>query len=93
MVSLHIAGMYLFSPLVGRYADRRGRLPAIAIGGFTLMAATGLSALGGHYVGLLFVGLWLLGLGWSFGLIGGSGLLLTESVPVADRVAVQGRPT
>jgi len=89
VVSLHIAGMYLFSPLVGRYADRRGRLPAVAIGGFTLMAATALSALAGHYVMLLFVGLWLLGLGWSFGLIGGSALL-TESVPVADRVAVQG---
>ena len=81
--------MYLFSPLVGRYADRRGRLPAVAIGGFTLMGATALGALAGHYVSLLFVGLWLLGLGWSFGLIGGSALL-TESVPVADRVAVQG---
>lgn len=89
VVSLHIAGMYLFSPLVGRYADRRGRLPAVAIGGFTLMAATALSALAGHYVSLLFVGLWLLGLGWSFGLIGGSALL-TESVPVDERVAVQG---
>jgi MFS family permease len=89
VISLHVAGMYLFSPLVGRYADRRGRLPAVALGGLTLMSATALCALGGHVVNLLFVGLWLLGLGWSFGLIGGSALL-TESVPLADRVAVQG---
>ena len=45
--------------------------------------------LAGYHPVLIFVGLFLLGLGWSCGLIGGS-TLLTESVPVADRVAVQG---
>ena len=30
VVSLHIAGMYAFSPLVGRYSDRRGRIRAIS---------------------------------------------------------------
>jgi hypothetical protein len=33
--------------------------------------------------------LWALGLGWNFGLIGGSSLL-TDSVPASERVAVQG---
>jgi MFS family permease len=89
VVSLHIAGMYAFSPLIGRYADRKGRVPALLAGGCTLMAATIVSALAGHFVSLLFAGLWLLGLGWGFGLIGGSALL-TESVPVEERVNVQG---
>ena len=37
----------------------------------------------------LFPSLWLLGIGWNFGLIGGSSLLI-ESVPAAQRAAVQG---
>jgi MFS family permease len=89
VVSLHIAGMYALSPLIGRYADRRGRLPAIILGAAILMASTVLAALAGELELLLFPALWALGLGWNFGLIGGSSLL-TESVPIHDRVAVQG---
>ena len=54
-----------------------------------LVAATSMSALSGDVELLLFPSLWLLGLGWNFGLIGGSSLLV-ESVPAAQRVAVQG---
>lgn len=89
VVSLHIAGMYAFSPLVGRYSDRRGRLPAIVVGAAVLVAATVLAAASGDVEQLLFPSLWALGLGWNFGLIGGSSLLV-ESVPAADRVRVQG---
>jgi MFS family permease len=89
VVSLHIAGMYAFSPLVGRYSDRRGRTRAIAVGAVLLVVATSMSALSGDVELLLFPSLWLLGLGWNFGLIGGSSLLV-ESVPPAHRVAVQG---
>jgi len=89
VVSLHIAGMYAFSPLVGRYSDHRGRMRAIAVGAVLLVAATSLSALSGDVELLLFPSLWLLGLGWNFGLIGGSSLLV-ESVPATQRVAVQG---
>ena len=89
VVSLHIAGMYAFSPLVGRYSDRRGRPRAISVGAVLLVAATSMSALSGDAELLLFPSLWLLGLGWNFGLIGGSSLLV-ESVPPAQRVAVQG---
>jgi MFS family permease len=89
VVSLHIAGMYAFSPLVGRFSDRRGRTTAIAVGAVLLVAATSLSALSGDIEQLLFPSLWLLGIGWNFGLIGGSSLLI-ESVPAAQRVAVQG---
>lgn len=89
VISLHIAGMYAFSPLVGRFSDRKGRHASIRIGGVLLVVATAFSALAGEGFLLLFPALWLLGVGWSFGLIGGSSLLV-ESVPDSSRVAVQG---
>ena len=61
VVSLHIAGMYAFSPLVGRYSDRRGRLPAIRVGAALLVAATVLAAMSGDVEQLLFPSLWLSG--------------------------------
>lgn len=89
VVSLHIAGMYAFSPLVGRFADRRGTLHAVLVGAVILVSATIVSALSGEGYLLLFPSLWLLGIGWNFGLIGGSAMLL-ESVADESRVAVQG---
>ena len=89
VVSLHIAGMYAFSPLVGRYADRRGTVRAVVVGAWLLVAATVLAALSGEAALVLFPSLWLLGVGWNFGLIGGSSMLL-ESVPESKRVTVQG---
>lgn len=89
VISLHIAGMYAFSPLVGRYCDQRGRLPTIQIGAALLVAATVLAAVSGSVEQLLFPSLWVLGLGWNFGLIGGSSLLI-DSIPATERVGVQG---
>jgi MFS family permease len=89
IISLHIAGMYAFSPLVGRFADRRGRLTTIQVGALILMGATVLSSLSGDSPILLFPALWLLGVGWSLGLIGGSSLLV-DSIDQQIRVRVQG---
>lgn len=89
VVSLHIAGMYAFAPIVGRFADRRGREPAILVGGVVLVVATVLAAVSGEAYVVLFPALWALGLGWNFGLIGGSSLLV-ESMPADQRVSVQG---
>lgn len=89
IISLHIAGMYAFSPLVGKFADRYGKILSISIGSVLLVAATVMAALAGEAATLLWPSLWLLGLGWSFGLIGGSSLLV-ESVPDQSRVTVQG---
>jgi MFS family permease len=89
IISLHIAGMYAFSPLVGRFADRRGRLTTIQVGALILMGATVLSSLAGDSPVLLFPALWMLGVGWSFGLIGGSSLLV-DSIDQQIRVRVQG---
>lgn len=89
VVSLHIAGMFAFSPLVGRFADKHGRQLTILIGAIILAASTILSAVSGDYEWILFPALWALGVGWNFGLIGGSSLLI-ESVPDDKRVTVQG---
>jgi MFS family permease len=89
IISLHIAGMYAFSPLVGRFADRHGRLATIQVGAVVLMGATLLSSLAGDAPVLLFPALWMLGVGWSFGLIGGSSLLV-DSIDQQIRVRVQG---
>ncbi|MFD1831906.1 MFS transporter [Streptomyces desertarenae] len=89
VISLHITGMYAFSPLVGRLCDRLGRLPVIALG-VALLAGAALTAgtADGDHVQTA-AGLFLLGLGWSAGLVGGS-TLLTDSVPQSSRAAVQG---
>ena len=89
VISLHIAGMYAFSPLVGKFTDRYGKLLSISVGGVSLVVATVMAALAGEAATLLWPSLWLLGIGWSFGLIGGSSLLV-ESVPDSSRVTVQG---
>lgn len=89
VVSLHIAGMYAFAPVIGRLADKRGRVTTIYIGGWVLTASTVMASVSGDAYLLLFPALWLLGLGWNFGLIGGSALL-SESVADEHRVGVQG---
>ena len=89
VIAVHILGMYGLAPLVGVTADRIGRIRVIQVGAAILGAGTLISVLAGYHAVLIFVGLFLLGLGWSCGLIGGS-TLLTESVPVRERVSVQG---
>ncbi|CAN5199770.1 MFS transporter [soil metagenome] len=90
VISIHIAGMYALSPVVGWLADRLGRGPTILICALILVAALVVAgtapAEGATQLG---VGLFLLGLGWSFGLIAGS-TLVTESVPTGVRPEAQG---
>ncbi len=90
VLSAHTAGMFAFAPLAGWVSDRFGRVLAILVGGGVLVAATVMTALAGEAPALLmFPGLYLLGLGWSFGMVASSALL-TESVPAEDQVAAQG---
>ncbi|MEQ3554023.1 MFS transporter [Pseudonocardia nematodicida] len=90
VISLHIAGMYALSPVVGWLVDRTGSGAVLAGAAMLLIAAGVLCALAGPTeTGLLTAGLVLLGLGWSAALIGGSALL-TSSVPVPERPRVQG---
>lgn len=90
VISLHIAGMYALSPLFGWLADRLGRTRMLVAAGVLLAAAAVISSRAAPAdTGLLTVGLVLLGLGWSAGLVAGSALL-TESVPLRVRPRVQG---
>jgi MFS family permease len=75
--------------LVGKYADHYGRVNAIFLGSVLLVVASALSAVSGEGNPMLFPSLWLLGIGWNFGLIGGSSLLV-ESIGDSARVRVQG---
>lgn len=90
VISLHIVGMYFFAPLVGLVVDRVGPPTIIAAGGMILFAGAELASHTDAEDSLgVFVGLFLVGLGWSFGLIAGSSLL-TSSFSITERVAVQG---
>ncbi|MGZ4661865.1 MAG: MFS transporter, partial [Arthrobacter sp.] len=88
-ISLHIAGMFALSPLMGWLTDRAGRLETIIIGFMLLIAAVAVAGLGESSTGAVAVGLVLLGMGWSAATISGS-TLLAESVGREVRVAVQG---
>ncbi|MDN3295344.1 MFS transporter [Streptomyces ficellus] len=89
VISGHIAGMYAFSPVMGWLSDRFGRLPVIGLAVALLACAAFLAGTAGAGHGRTAAGLFLLGLGWSAGLVSGSALL-TDSVPQAARAAVQG---
>jgi len=89
VIALHIVGMYGLAPIVGRLVDRVGAVRAIQIGAVILGAGTITTVMAGYVPALMFVGLFFLGLGWNFGLIGGT-TILTASVPERSRVEVQG---
>ncbi|GAA0431711.1 MFS transporter [Acrocarpospora corrugata] len=89
VISLHIAGMYVLSPVVGWLADRLGRVPVLIAGMILLLISAALAGTAGYGVPQIAAGLFILGLGWSCGLVAGSALL-TESVPLNRRPAVQG---
>ncbi|MFF5501637.1 MFS transporter [Streptomyces roseolus] len=89
VISVHIAGMYAFSPVMGWLSDRLGRLAVIGLAvGLLGIAALLAGTAGGSHTRVA-AGLFVLGLGWSAGLVSGSALL-TDSVPQAARASVQG---
>ena len=90
VISLHIAGMYALSPLVGISVDRFGRRPVITLGSLILLSAFVIAGTAsGHQAPQLAIGLSLLGLGWSCTMIAGS-TLLTDSVSIEQLPNVQG---
>lgn len=90
VISVHVAGMYAFSPLVGYLSDSLGRRRVIQIGAIILLLSC---IIAGRSPGTsaipLGFGLFLLGLGWSCTLIAGSALL-SESVSEAMLPSTQG---
>jgi MFS family permease len=91
VIALHVAAMFLPSPLTGQLVDKVGRAPMIAASGATLVSAGVLAAIApASSVVLLAVALILLGLGWNFGVVAGTALI-TDSTPLSERAGVQGR--
>ncbi len=88
VISSHTFGMYAFSILSGRLADRWGRGPVILTGSATLILAC-LAATISPDVLPLGVALFLLGLGWNFCYVGGSTLLADQLSPL-ERARTQG---
>lgn len=90
VISLHVLGMFAFSPLVGMLTDRSGP-PAVLVGGAVLLLAAlvlcGAAPEGSSWE--IFAGLFLLGLGWSFATVAAS-TLIARYAPLDARTDVQG---
>jgi len=90
VISVHVLGMYVFSPLVGSLSDRLGRIRVIQLGLIILLSSTVIAGTSAADNAIqLGIGLFLLGLGWSCTLIAGSAFL-SESVSLEMRPASQG---
>jgi len=90
VISIHIVGMYAFSPIIGTLSDRMGRRWVIQLGSIILLASCMVAGFADAHNSIeLGFGLFLLGLGWSCTLIGGS-TLLSESVETELRPSSQG---
>lgn len=90
VISIHIAAMYLPSPLTGALIDRIGRSPVVAGAGVTLLLSGIAAAMApANSVAWLVVALTLLGLGWNFGLIAGTALVV-DATTQENRGRVQG---
>ena len=90
IIAAHTFGMFALSPLTGWVADRIGR-PRVIIGGHAVLLVAALLAATarGSDTALLFVALFLLGVGWNFSFIGGSAYL-SEAAPIELRVPLEG---
>lgn len=88
-ISLHIAGMYAFSPIFGWLSDKIGRVQTVILGQTIYVAALAIAGFGQDDRTLVTIGLFLLGLGWSASTVGGAALL-TATLPVEEKTNVQG---
>ena len=87
---LHLAGMYVTSPLSGWMADRVGRLVTIALGAVILIGAVILAGFTpGSNGPLVIFGLFVNGIGWNLAFVAGSALL-TDALAPAERASIQG---
>jgi len=88
-ISLHIAGMFGLSPIMGWLSDSWGTGRTILIGQSILLLATFVAGTSGHSDGQIMVGLTLLGIGWSASVIAGAAML-SASLEQSVRPLVQG---
>lgn len=90
VIGFHIGAMYLPSLVTGVLVDRLGRTAMAISSGTTLLLAGVIAAFApGDSMVLLVIALSLLGLGWNFGLISGTALIV-DSTDTATRAKTQG---
>jgi MFS family permease len=90
VISIHVALMYLPSPVTGWLVDRIGSHMVAAMTGVTFLAAGVAAALApSASVAMLTLALSLVGLAWNFGLVSGTALI-TETIPLETRARTQG---
>jgi MFS family permease len=90
VIGFHIGAMYLPSLVTGILVDKIGRLAIAIASGTTLLAAGILAASApSDSMLVLIIALSLLGLGWNFGLISGTALIVDSTHP-SIRAKTQG---
>ena len=90
VIGFHVAAMYLPSLITGALVDKVGRNKMVITSAVTLVLAGLLAAFApGESTILLAIALILLGLGWNFGLISGTAIII-DSTTVHNRAKIQG---
>ncbi|WP_036605401.1 MFS transporter [Paenibacillus assamensis] len=90
VIGIHVGAMYLPSLITGVLVDRLGRTVIIVAAGITLLSSGILAALAPpDSLPLLIAALALLGLGWNFGLISGTALIV-DGTETSTRAKTQG---
>ncbi|HET6560259.1 MAG TPA: MFS transporter [Marmoricola sp.] len=90
VISIHVLGMFFFSPFIGAFADRLGRPATLFAGAALLWGSLVLAGTSPEGASVrIGAGLFLLGLGWSCCTVAASALI-TESTPLESRTDVQG---
>jgi MFS family permease len=88
-ISVHIGGMYAFSPIFGWLADKFGKIKTVLLGQTIYIAALLFAGIGMENEQSVLLGLFLIGLGWSASTVSASALLST-SLPKEQKTNVQG---
>ncbi|WP_028390980.1 MFS transporter [Bacillus cihuensis] len=90
VIGFHIGAMYLPSLVTGVLVDKLGRTAMAIASGITLLLAGLIATIApGDSMILLIIALSLLGLGWNFGLISGTALIV-DSTETSTRAKTQG---
>ena len=90
VIGFHIGAMYLPSLMTGILVDKIGRAAMAVASGVTLLASGVIAAVApGESMLWITLALILLGLGWNFGLISGTALLVDATNPT-NRAKMQG---
>jgi MFS family permease len=88
-ISIHIAGMYAFSPIFGILSDKIGQIQTVILGQAIYIAALLFAGIGSEDHQSVLLGLFLLGLGWSAATVSAAALL-TSTLPREQKTNVQG---